>query len=118
MLTRLLDSLRARPDAAGAAAVDLPTRVAAAQDQPAPSPALPHPSAMLEGWRQEVARATIALRDRYGAGSAGARARADAERLLLRLAIDQEMVVRQPPPAAQEALAVAADPTCELPRLV
>lgn len=71
---------------------------------------------MIEMWRQDVARAAITLRDRYHGDAP--HAREHAERLLLALTLDQEMVVRQPPPAAHEALAVAGDPECELPRLV
>jgi hypothetical protein len=43
---------------------------------------------------------------------------AHAEQLLVRIAVDLDMVVRQPPPAAQEALAVAGDPHCDLPALL
>jgi HD-like signal output (HDOD) protein len=44
--------------------------------------------------------------------------RSHAERLLVRLAVDLEFVIRQPSQAAQEAFAVASDPGCELPALV
>ena len=125
MFARLLESLRVRSNdriAGATASVDPPGPAQQTARPMATTPptvahttaALPHPSAMIDGWRQQVARAAIALRSTYCTGPA----RTHAERLLLRLAVDQEMVVRQPPPAAQEALAVATDPACELSRLV
>ncbi len=133
MFTRFFDALRGWPDdrpahagdaardaaraatwtpVARLAAVPFVSAGAAARD-----PILPHPSAMLEMWRQDVARAAIALHERHRT-HADARTRTHAERLLLKLALDHDMVVRQPPPAAQEALAVAGAPDCDLPRLV
>jgi HD-like signal output (HDOD) protein len=75
---------------------------------------------MVDEWRQQVARTVLALREQHPApADAGGRtARVHAERLLVRIAVDLDMVVRQPPPAAQEALAVAGDPDCDLPALL
>ena len=137
MLTRLLNALRGRaadgraeasdesgvPRAAGAAA---PCGAGWGMDalplgrQLPPEGALPHPSIMVDAWRQQVARTALALREQHPApADAGGRtARAHAERLLVAIAVDLDIVVRQPPPAAQEALAVAGDPGCELPALL
>jgi HD-like signal output (HDOD) protein len=41
-----------------------------------------------------------------------------AERLLVKLAVDLDLAIRQPPAAAQEALAAVADPASDLPTLV
>ncbi len=131
MLTRLIDALRGRPtggppeahagSGSGAGAGGRAAVPAAPAFPPLPpEPALPHPSAMADLWRQQLARTTIALRERYPAGNDphARAARGHAERLLVKVAVDLDMVVRQPPPAAQEALAVAGDPQCELPALV
>jgi hypothetical protein len=130
MLTRLLDALRGRtPASAGAAVVPgAPERGDVDREKTsgmgmgalAPELPLPHPSAMADAWRQRLARATIALRERHPVegGPAERAARVHAERLLVKIAVDLDMVVRQPPPAAQEALAVAGDPQCELPALL
>jgi HD-like signal output (HDOD) protein len=135
MLTRFLNALRGRPtdggaDAGGAgggagagaggthaAGADAGAPRAAGS---APEPPLPHPSLMVDEWRQQVARTVLALREQHPApADAGGRtARVHAERLLVRIAVDLDMVVRQPPPAAQEALAVAGDPDCDLPALL
>ena len=72
-----------------------------------PDVELPPAAEMLDAWRQEVARGAIALHGRYPLADAE---RGHAERLLVRLAIDVEFVIRQPSQAAQEAFAVAADP--------
>ncbi|GJG85865.1 hypothetical protein tb265_10460 [Gemmatimonadetes bacterium T265] len=128
MLTRLLDALRGQsddrpPGADGVAAAPVPPPgarigLATTTGGGAPrDPILPHPAVMCERWRQEVARAAVGLRERYQA-DADPRTRGHAERLLLTLAFDHDMVVRQPAPAAREALTVAGDPDCELPRLV
>lgn len=120
MLTRLLDAFRPRTDDRSAsvayATADVSSTAPTAHAPSPRDPILPHPSVMLEAWRQEIARAAIALRDHDGAEASHARAHAEA--LLLTLTLDPDMVVRSPPPAAQEALAVASDPACELPRLV
>lgn len=126
MFSRLLDAMLGRSAAAssdaargaGAAGGDV---VSAYTGEPAGprDPVLPHPSVMIETWRHDVARAALAIHERHRTGGAGPAAQdAYAERLLVRLTLDPDMVVRQPPPAAQEALAVAADPDCELARLV
>lgn len=115
MFTRFFDTRRGRPDARLAG---LPSAAADVNSgRVLHDPILPHPAAMVEQWRQNVARAAILLRDRY-ATTTNPHVRTQAERLLLRLSRDHEMVVRQPPPAAQDALAVAANPECELPHLV
>jgi hypothetical protein len=131
MLTRLLDALRGRPGGppaaragagSGAPAGGRAGGLAAPPAYPPlpPEPALPHPSAMADVWRQQLARTTIALRERYPADADphARAARSHAERLLVKVAVDLDMVVRQPAPAAQEALAVAGDPQCELAALV
>jgi HD-like signal output (HDOD) protein len=135
MLTRLLHAVRGRPSGGRAPAFPppggaadggrrapaeaLPAGALSAGALPAEAP-LPHPSLMIDGWRRQVARTVIALCERHPASAdAGERsARARAERLLVQVAADVDLVVRQPPPAAQEALAVAGDPRCELPALV
>lgn len=81
----------------------------------AASGALPHAGELADEWRAQVARAGLALRDRFPAMDAQ---REHAEQLLVRLGVDLDMVVQQPPAAAQQALAVAGDPGCELPALV
>lgn len=73
----------------------------------APPPPLPSSAALSEGWRADVARVTIALRERYPLQDSP---RDHAERLLVKLAVDLEMAVWQPSAAAQEALAMIADP--------
>ncbi|HEX8903972.1 MAG TPA: HDOD domain-containing protein, partial [Longimicrobiaceae bacterium] len=77
--------------------------------------ALPPAAEMLDAWRQEVARIALELRERYPLPDDQ---RAGAERLLVRLAVDVEMVIRQPSAAAREAYAVASDPACEVPALL
>jgi HD-like signal output (HDOD) protein len=136
MLTRLFDALRRRPtaggaaaraargEAAGAAASEEASEAARGAAPPAVTRSreapLPHPSFMIDAWRQEVARTAIALRERHPApdDAGGRAARVHAETLLVRITADLDVVIRQPPPAAQEALAVAGDPRCELPALV
>jgi HD-like signal output (HDOD) protein len=147
MLTRFLNALRGRPTDGDADASDedgggadvarasraAPADAAAARRAAAPPardtatfPALPpeaplaHPSEMVDVFRQQVARTALALREQHPEpADAGARAaRAHAERMLAKIAVDLDMVVRQPPPAAREALAVAGDPECELPALL
>ncbi len=135
MLTRLLHALHGPPGgrpagvAAGVAggattrhaAVTFAPPTAGPGDGRAPrDPILPHPSAMIDAWRRDVAGSAITLRDRYlEAGRRPARGTAaHAERLLVRLTVDPEMIVRQPPAAARDALAAAGDPDCDLPRIV
>jgi hypothetical protein len=129
MLTRLIDALRGRPtggppearaESGGGAVARAAGHAPLALPPLPPESTLPHPSAMADLWRQQLARTTIALRERYPAGDDphARAARGHAERLLVKVAVDLDMVVRQPPPAAQEALAVAGDPQCELPALV
>lgn len=127
MLTRLFDVLRGLTPPSAAPAVEPGGRARAGAERGgppvgalAPEPPLPHPSVMADAWRQQLARTTIALRERHPpAGDPAERAaRVHAERLLVKIAVDLDMVVRQPPPAAREALAVAGDPQCELPALV
>ncbi len=72
-----------------------------------PAPALPPAVALGEQWRAQVARTTIALRERYPHRDSP---RDHAERLLVKLAVDLELAVWQPSPAAQEALAIIGDP--------
>jgi HD-like signal output (HDOD) protein len=124
MLTRLLNTLRGRPsdgvaDASGPGASGSGEGGTLAPPG-AREPALPHPSLLIDTWRQQVARTALALRDRHPLpDDAGNRAaRAQAERLLVKVGVDLDLVIRQPPPAAQEALAVAGDPRCDLPALV
>ena len=76
---------------------------------------VPHADELLDGWRQEVARVALELRERYPMEAAQ---RSHAERLLVRLAMYLDVVTRQPSTAAREAFAVASDPGCELPALV
>lgn len=142
MLTRFFQVLRGRADGPAGELALAPNVLAIegretngtfSPDTVPHDPVLPHPAAMTEQWRQQIARAALTLRTRSctdprdgestavaGAVAADddARARVHAERLLLALTLDQNMIVRQPPPAAQEALAVAGDPDCELTRLV
>lgn len=73
----------------------------------APPPPLPSADVLSEQWRADVARTTIALRERYPLQDSP---RDHAERLLVKLAVDLEMAVWQPSPAAQEALTLVADP--------
>jgi hypothetical protein len=107
------DVARARPPGAG----DAPRGGAPAAPPEAP---LAHPSEMVDAFRQQVARTALALREQHPepADAGGRAARAHAERMLAKIAVDLDMVVRQPPPAAREALAVAGDPECELPALL
>ena len=72
-----------------------------------PPPPLPSADVLSERWRADVARTTIALRERYPLQDSP---RDHAERLLVKLAVDLEMAVWQPSPAAQEALTIIADP--------
>jgi HD-like signal output (HDOD) protein len=128
MLTRFLNALRGRPsdgpadasEAETAGSTRVPTPGPPGPPGPVPEPALPHPSIMVDTWRQQVARTALALREQHPTpADPGSRsARTHAERLLVRIAVDLDMVVRQPPPAAQEALAVAGNPNCELPALL
>jgi HD-like signal output (HDOD) protein len=76
---------------------------------------LPPAAELIDVWRQDVARVCIELREAYPVGDAH---RSHAERLLVKLAVDLEVVVRQPSHAAQEAFSVAGDPGCELGALV
>jgi HD-like signal output (HDOD) protein len=121
MLSRLLGSRRGaradEPPAPGAQPAPETTRTgehAAAGAVAAPlSPlvgptlAMPDAATLAERCRAEIARVTIALRERYPLqGLTGDH----AERLLVKLAVDLEMAAWQPSAAAQEALRIIADP--------
>src|SRR5690348_5179120 len=100
MLSRLFgrrsgDRDRGRGGRAGAASRTPPAGV--------PEIQLPPAAEMLDAWRQEVARVAIELDGRHRLLDAE---RGHAERLLVRLAVDLEFVIRQPSQAAQEAFAV------------
>jgi HD-like signal output (HDOD) protein len=94
-----------------------PPTVQAAGEPAARSPeaALPPAAEMLDGWRQEVARIALELRERYPLPEPQ---RSAVERLFVRLAVDPAMVIRQPSEAAREAYTVASDPGCEMPALL
>jgi HD-like signal output (HDOD) protein len=111
MLSRLFGSFRSRDAGADAALLVAPPPAARADD----GPPLPPAAELLDAWRQEVARLSLELRERYRLAGPE---RAHAERLLVKLTVDLEMVVRQPSQAAQEAFAVASDPGCEMAELV
>jgi HD-like signal output (HDOD) protein len=74
---------------------------------------VPTSEALLDMWRQDIARVSIDLREEYPALESG-----HAERLLVKLAVDLEFTIRQPSAAAQEAFDVAGDPSCELSALI
>jgi HD-like signal output (HDOD) protein len=78
-----------------------------------PEVPLPPVAELEDGWRQEVARGCLDLRERHPSLEHG-----HGERLLVKIAVDLEFTVRQPSPAAQEAFNVAGDPRCDLPALV
>lgn len=78
-----------------------------------PEVPVPPTEELLESWRQEIARVSIDLRERYPGIE-----RDHAERLLVKLAVDLEFTIRQPSSAAQEAFAVAGDANCELNSLI
>jgi HD-like signal output (HDOD) protein len=92
------------PIAAGAPAASAAT---ALSPLVGPTLATPDAAALAERCRAEVARVTIALRERYPLqGLTGDH----VERLLVKLAVDLEMAAWQPSAAAQEALGIIADP--------
>ncbi|MGZ8377037.1 MAG: HDOD domain-containing protein [Gemmatirosa sp.] len=113
MLNRLLGSRRdtrpggpagAPPPPTGEHAVVTATAPAAALSPlVGPTLAFPDAPALAERCRAELARVTIALRERYPIND-------HAERLLVKLAVDLEMAAWQPSAAAQEALGIVADP--------
>ena len=111
MLSRLLGSDRSReaapPSAPGATA---------ARSLPADRErAIPPAAERVDRGRREVAQTAVELRERYPLPACQ---RALVERLVVRLAVDLEVAIRQPTAAAREAFAVASDPECEMPALI
>jgi HD-like signal output (HDOD) protein len=124
MLKGLLGSLRGSAERTPTPAASVATVPAPEGTRPAPpprapiaplrdepEPELPPVPALIDAWRAEVARTTIGLRERYPMHD-------HAERLLVKLAVDLDLAIRLPPAAAQEALAVVADPSSDLAALV
>lgn len=122
----MFNSLRSKGDGAATAVAGASTETIArpaaakgmapiAPGRDEPEMALPSEAQLVDEWRTDVARTTIALGERYPTQDA---TRGHAERLLVKLAVDLDVTIRQPPVAAREALAVIADPDSDLHALV